>query len=237
MEKIDKRKKYYLVVDVETANSTEDALVYDIGFAVSDKKGNIYEKHSYIIYDIFVGEKELMKSAYYAEKIPRYEQGLKAGNFKMVAFMTAYKIIRDVLKKYKIKNVCAYNANFDRNALNTTLRFLTKSKMRYFFPYGTKILCIWSMACDTIYQQKSFIRQALQNNWLSEKGNIQTSAEIGYRYMTGDKIFEEEHTGLKDVEIECQIMARCFKQNKKMNKNINRSCWRKPTQKMKELDF
>lgn len=31
-------KKYYLVLDVETANSTEDALVYDLGYVVCDKR-------------------------------------------------------------------------------------------------------------------------------------------------------------------------------------------------------
>ena len=40
--KIDKRKKYYLVLDVETANTLEQPLVYDIGYSVVDKKGNIY---------------------------------------------------------------------------------------------------------------------------------------------------------------------------------------------------
>ena len=40
------RKHYYLVLDIETANITEDALAYDIGFAVADRKGNIYEKYS-----------------------------------------------------------------------------------------------------------------------------------------------------------------------------------------------
>ena len=39
---MDRRKKYYLVVDVETANSAQEALVYDLGFAICDKKGNIY---------------------------------------------------------------------------------------------------------------------------------------------------------------------------------------------------
>ena len=42
-------KKYYLVLDVETANSTDDALVYDLGYVVCDKKGNIYEADSFIV--------------------------------------------------------------------------------------------------------------------------------------------------------------------------------------------
>ena len=38
------KRKYILVVDVETANSLDDALVYDIGFIVADLHGNILEK-------------------------------------------------------------------------------------------------------------------------------------------------------------------------------------------------
>ena len=43
----DKRKHYYLVIDVETTNNLDDALVYDIGAAIVDKRGNIYENVSY----------------------------------------------------------------------------------------------------------------------------------------------------------------------------------------------
>ena len=43
--KIDKRKSYYLILDVETTNNVmlkgapNDGLVYDIGFVIADKKG------------------------------------------------------------------------------------------------------------------------------------------------------------------------------------------------------
>ena len=39
------KKKYYLILDVETANSTEDALVYDLGFAVADFTPAAYRRH------------------------------------------------------------------------------------------------------------------------------------------------------------------------------------------------
>ena len=50
---MDKRKKYYIVLDTETANEIPDQLVYDLGFVVTDKQGNIYERYSFIISDIF----------------------------------------------------------------------------------------------------------------------------------------------------------------------------------------
>lgn len=228
-------KKYYLVLDVETANSTEDALVYDLGYAVCDKKGNIYEADSFIVSDIFFKEAELMKSAYYTTKIPKYLEGIKARAFNVVTFQKAREALLGAMKRYNIEAVCAYNANFDYTALNTTQRWLTKSKYRYFLPYGTKVYCIWHMACQLICTQKAYIRFCLDNGFVSSSGNIKTSAETVYAYMTADCNYEENHTGLEDVLIETKILAKCFAQHKKVEKNINRFCWRIPQAKAKEI--
>ena len=63
-----------MVVDVETAGQFGNSLVYDIGYAIADKQGNIYETRSFIIKEIFYNV-ELMSSAYYARKIPMYLKG------------------------------------------------------------------------------------------------------------------------------------------------------------------
>lgn len=228
-------KDYYLVLDVETANSTNDPLVYDLGFAVCDRKGNIYEAESYVVSDIFYKETELMQTAYYHEKLPKYYEGIKEKAFKVINFYTAKKRIADLIEKYNIKAVCAYNASFDTKALNTTQRYLTNSKYRYFLPYGTEIYCIWHMACQVICTQKRYIKFCLDNGFVSESGNIKTSAETVFAYMTKNEKYEECHTGLQDVLIETQIMAKCFAQHKKMNKKINRLCWRIPQSKAKEM--
>lgn len=228
-------KDYYLVLDVETANSTNDPLVYDLGFAVCDRKGNIYEAESYVVSDIFYKETELMQTAYYHEKLPKYYEGIKEKAFKIINFYTAKKRIADLIEKYNIKAVCAYNASFDTKALNTTQRYLTNSKYRYFLPYGTEVYCIWHMACQVICTQKRYIKFCLDNGFVSESGNIKTSAETVFAYMTKNEKYEECHTGLQDVLIETQIMAKCFAQHKKMNKKINRLCWRIPQSKAKEM--
>lgn len=228
-------KNFYLVLDVETANSTEDALVYDLGFAVVDKKGNIYHSDSLVIYDIFFDEADLMQSAYYAEKLPQYYEGIENKSWRIVRFQTARRIIADLIKKYNVKAVCAYNANFDVTALNTTERFLTSSKYRYFLPYGTEIYCIWHMACQLLCARPTYIKWALQNGKVSPAGNIQTSAEAVYAYISHNRDFEECHTGLKDVLIEAEILAKCFAQHKPCKKNINRACWQIPKKKRKEL--
>lgn len=223
MKRIDRRKKYVIVLDVETANMTEDALVYDLGFGVYDKQGNEYESYSKVITNIFDKEKDLMQSAYYSEKLPQYYEQLENGTRERMGILQAKKFIREVMEKYGINEVYAYNANFDLTALNKTIRYVTKSKVRYFFPYGTKVCCIWHMACQVLCTQKTFLKQGVRNN----NGNLITNAERVYSYIKNID-FQEEHTGLEDTRIEAQIMAWCFKQHKKMNRNINRVCWRIP---------
>lgn len=222
------KKQYFLVLDVETANTTQDALVYDLGAAVADRQGRIYETVSFIISDIFYQEAKLMTSAYYADKIPQYYNGIATHDFAVTNFFQARQAILRLMEKYGIDTVAAYNANFDQNALNTTQRWLTKSKYRFFFPYGTKIVCIWHMACQVICTQKRYYKFCQDNGFVSPSGNIKTSAETVYAYMTKNPNFDESHTGFADVLIECQIMAKCFAQHKKMNKNINRLCWKIP---------
>lgn len=237
MEKIDKRRKYILVLDIETANMTNDAIAYDVGFAVADKHGNIYQTDSYMVAEMFLDKenKELMDTAYYAKKLPKYWEDYKKGLRKLASITTIRKIVREVMAKYGIHDVFAYNANFDKSGLDRTIRYLTKSSIRWFFPFGTKTHCIWHMATQTICQQKAYFKMAVANNWVSPAGNVQTSAERVFAYISNNPHFEEEHTGLEDVGIETQILAKCFRQHKKMATNIYRMCWKLPQENFKKL--
>ena len=124
-------KRLYIVLDTETTNNMDFPFVYDLGFSVVDKTGKVYYKRSFVIYDIYVLCKDLMKTAYYAEKLPQYEIDLKSKKRELVRFSTARKIILDTMKKYNVYAVMAHNMRFDLNALNTTLRIITSSKQRY----------------------------------------------------------------------------------------------------------
>lgn len=238
---MDKRRTYYLVLDVETANSAEEALTYDIGFAITDKHGNVYLEESYVVSEILFDERkiyrnsEMMDTAYYAKKLPQYWDGIQTGLWKVASLLTIRKRILNLMTEWDIKAVCAYNASFDTKALNNTIRYVTKSNVRYFFPYGTEIYCIWNMACQTIFCQKTFQRIAKRESWESASGNCLTNAETAWKYITHNFNFEESHTGLADVRIECQIMSKCFRQHRKMNKNIYRLCWRIPQKAYKSL--
>ena len=226
-EKIDRRKKYILMIDTETANSQvvndkldlTDSLVYDCGLAIIDKKGNMYWQGSYLIRDIFIYEKDMMNSAYYAEKIPNYWKGVQKGEHSLISFYDLKTIVKEMCDKYNIKVICAHNASFDYRALNNTQRWLTKSKYRYFLPYGIEVWDTMRMAEDTICKQKSYIRFCERNGYVTSTGKVRKTAEILYKYISGNNDFIESHTGLKDVEIESQILAKCIAQHKKMRKS------------------
>ena len=226
--KVDKRKKYLMVLDVETTNNAigvkgapNDGLVYDIGFVVCDKKGNIYAKRSFAIKEIFDWQ-ELMSTAYYKNKLPKYYERLANGKMEKVTIWEARKRIKSAIEYFNITEVYAYNANFDYTTLNNTVRYLSGSGCRWFFPYETQICDIWHIACQVLGKQKTFQWENVRN----DKGNLLTNAERMFAYMSSNEEFEEEHTGLADALIETKILARCFKTHTSINKKINRGCWR-----------
>ena len=221
-----RRKEMYLVIDTETCNTVEQPLPYDIGFAICDRMGNIAEERSYVVAETFLDMKDTMKSAYFAEKIPQYWEDIKNGSREIKSIYKIRKEVKDLMNKYNVKKVGAYNMGFDKRALNNVMRYTTKSFCRWFFPFGTEFFCIWHLATQTLLQQKTFFKMAEKNDWFSEKGNLLTNAEVTYNYIKKMSDFEEEHKGLEDVRIEIEIMAHCFRQHKKMNTNINTSCWR-----------
>lgn len=216
--KIDRRKSYYLTIDTETANGLNDPIVYDIGGCIHDKKGNVYETFSYIIYETFCTMQDLMQTAYYAKKIPMYKEQVASGQRTIVRYATAKKKIHELCKKYNVKAIIAHNARFDYRSTTRTQRYITKSKVRYFLPYGIPIWDTLKMAQDTICKQVHYKEWAYLNGYLTKNGRVRATAEILYRYISGDNNFIEDHTGLEDVLIEKEIFAHCMAQHKKMRK-------------------
>lgn len=228
IDKIDRRKHYILVVDTETANTIQDGdkldmsnvLVYDCGWQVVDTHGNVYAQASYVNRDIFVHERELMQSAYYAKKIPQYVEDLRAGRRKMADTYEIRQAMLADMEKFGITEVAAHNARFDLNALNGTQRYVTKSRFRYWFPYGTKIWDTMRMVESVICKMPTYRKFCEENGYITKTGRLRKTAEIVWRYISNDINFQESHTGLEDVTIEAQIMAYCFRQHRHIDKEL-----------------
>lgn len=199
----------FIVVDTETTNSIDDPFCYDVGFAVVDITGKIYEKHSFVVADIFL-DKELMSYAYFSEKIPQYWEEIKAGKRLLKSFFNIKKAFADCVKRNNVKIVLAHNARFDYRSLNLTQRYLTSSKYRYFFPFGVEIWDTLKMARMILKNVDEYGEFCYNNNYLTARMCKRYTAEIIYRFITGDNNFVESHTGLEDVEIEKEIFAYCM---------------------------
>lgn len=201
----------FIVFDTETTNSLDDPFVYDIGFCVVDRFGRVYEKHSYLIAEIFL-DKDLMQSAYYAEKIPKYYKKLDQGIISFKKFSTVQKILKDTMRKYSTNIIVAHNARFDYRATTTTQRYLTNSKKRFFYPYGSEIWCTLKMARQALGESDHYKEFCDEYGYYTKHKYPQKrfTAEILYRYITGEDEFIEEHTGLSDTLIEKEILRFCF---------------------------
>ena len=229
--KIDRRIHYIMVMDTETCNTIVDengkldlssALVYDIGWEITDKKGRVYEKKSYINKDIFEGESELMKTAYFADKIPQYLDELAKGERILATFYEIRKDLIETLNRYNTKTIAAHNMRFDNNSTNMTQRWLTKSKYRFFFPYDVELWDTMKMARAVIVYTPTYKKFCEENGFMTKHKTPrpQVTAEVLYRYITKNLDFVESHTGLEDVDIERQIMAYCFAKKKPMAKGL-----------------
>lgn len=210
----------FMVFDTETTNDIDCPIMYDFGFAIIDKNGNIYRKGSFVVADVFL-DKELMESAFFAEKIPMYWEQIKRGERELKRLANIRRIVLDTMKEFNIKIVMAHNTRFDYRSTATTQRYMTNSKYRYFFPYGTEFWDTLKMAREIFSVDENYCAFCTENNFLTKNGKNKYTAEILYRYLTDDISFEESHTGLEDVMIEKEIFVHCIQKNP----NVNGKLW------------
>ena len=210
----------FIVLDTETTNSLDDPIVYDVGFAVVDGNGKIFEKHSYVVADVFL-DCDLMSYAYFAEKIPQYWEDIKSGRRKLRRFSTIYFILRDVCEQYGVKKIFAHNARFDYLSLTTTQRYLTGSKYRFFLPWGVEVCDTLKMSREVLKNNADYRSFCEKNGFVFGNNQLRFTAEVIYRFLTGNVDFEESHTGLEDVLIEKEILRYCLN----VNPNVKMKLW------------
>lgn len=121
-------KKLYLVLDCETATlpfaneiAQGDAdrkkkiaiarpLIYDIGWTICDRYGEIYDKKSFLIAETFAVP-SVFNTAYYAEKRPIYLERLQRGETTIKPWQEVVDIL--IKDMDKVDSVGAFNSMFD----------------------------------------------------------------------------------------------------------------------------
>ena len=201
--------KKYSILDTETTNDIDCPLVYDFGFSVIDENGKAYASYSFVNADIFCDD-EMMANAYFAEKIPQYWEDIKNGNRVLKSFRSIERIFRRVCREWQVDTFVAHNARFDYLALQTTKRYITTSKERFFFPYGSKFVDTLKLSREVFGKNETYRNFCVTNNYVTNYGQNRYTAEVIYRFLTNCNDFVEEHTGLADCMIEKEIFRYCL---------------------------
>ena len=210
----------YLFMDSETAETNmidgqldvANGQVYDLGLMVIDENGKVYDQISLVNEDVFFGMPQSMQEAYFSDKIPQYLEDMRKGKRKIVNSWQMYKIFTEMCQKYEVVAVVAHNAFFDVKVLNATMRYQTKSRVRWFLPWGTEIIDTLKLARNTFGKDPQYVQWCKDNGYMTkhETPRPRFTAEVLYRYITGDNSYEESHTGLEDVTIEKEIFLKCM---------------------------
>ena len=122
-----------------------------------------------------------------------------------------YNSLKDDIIKYNVKEIWAYNCTFDKNAM---IRLFADD---LFDELNVVWLDIWSAIIMTKCLTEKYVNFCKENNFLTDKGNCKTSAEIVYAYLTNDVNFKEEHTGKSDCKIEYKILLTAKNTKKKID--------------------
>jgi len=216
-------KNTFLVLDTETCDLSGS--VYDVGYTICDKYGNILQTRNALVREIFTNGKKMM-GAFYAKKLfSHYAPMLESDDIKMETWETITGWMNQDIADFQVTVICAYNAGFDFRVMNATHRMLGYTGKVLNAPLKT--LDLWQFACETKLSQKTYKKLATKKGWVSPKGNIKTGAEFCYRFCSGEWGFIEDHTALSDALIETKILADCMATKKKIPYGkINQQPWR-----------
>ena len=66
---------------------------------------------------------------------------------------------------------------------------------------------------EELKQDENYRPWCEQRGYITANNQVRLTAEIIYRYITGNEDFEEAHTGLEDVKIETEIFKYCLAKN------------------------
>jgi hypothetical protein len=234
------RKIYYITLDVESVNKPKEnsdlfPTVYDLGYLIHDRKGNVLCARSFVVKEGF--NRFLEKGFYdyvgfYAKKAQnKYMPKLLKNEWENVRdewIPLHLGEIREIfltdIQKYNVSVIQAYNASFDIQELNYSWQVLTGEKS--FFPDNLAFYDLWTQACETIAQKKKYKKWCDTYNFKTPKGNYKTSAEVVYSFLTKQPYFKELHTGLEDCYIELEIFKAIQKEHKKTTKGITEDPWK-----------
>lgn len=231
------KKKKFAVIDTETIGGLAFPRILDIGIAICDKDGDIYETLNLLcreglqrlMYEEIITEEN--PNAFWTPQKKQWYYDKANTSINVMDWQHCCRFIDMLLHKHHITTIMAYNLQFDKRAIaNSNAHFLG-----YNFLKEYEEQCIWGMACETICNTKKYQDFCLRNNLYSASGkNISTNAENVYRFISNNLHHIEAHNALSDAIEEAKIFAYCLASRKRYTKGIVYNPWRIPQPRQRE---
>ena len=223
------KRKYYMVLDTETVG---DARVpFDVAWTIIDRQGEIVEQQNYFTQEIVgnpTGLYLIAKDSFSKSKAQFYFDSAENNPNLITSFENVVYELQDALRVWNGAAVVAYNARFDVSVMNNYAQALGMSPV---FGEDVEVWDLWNIALHSLCNSRNYVEFALLNNFITESGNVQSSAEAVFNYLLKDNKFEEAHTALADTEIEAKILYACFKRHKKLEKEYAKPMFAHPVWK------
>lgn len=206
------KTKKFIVIDFEGKSTVRP---YNLGIVVGDKYGNIVKTYQLSFSEVF-RENGLAHSGIEGDKLTtnniEYIYTHKE-EFRNVTIENFVKFFFALVNCYKIEEVWAYNMAFDKAAFRRLIgekHFIELCKKVAFYD-------IIPMVMPTLLTKK-YVKFCKTNQYITAAGNLQTKAEIVYRYLFNNVNYIERHLGLQDAIDEYNILCKIFKRKKKIIK-------------------
>lgn len=222
---------YGVWLDTETCNN--DKMIFDFSIKlVNLKNGSIKEEHSFVIEDTYKTKKIIM-GQYSKLKRKQYKTLLKSGYYKMITRKELVDFLNNLFDTYKISCVCAFNIEFDIQALYNTLTY-TNSRMKYFKEpiinelsevkfFECDMLDLWAYA-SIIFASNDYKKWYISKDYkMTKKGFLKTGVEMLTRYLKENGKFVEAHRGQEDLDNEYNIFvsSALLRNDKKLLVNVS----------------
>ena len=200
-----------VVFDTETTN-LEKPFCYNIGYTIVNlDNGETLVKRDYVVEQVWHNPM-LFVTAYYADKREKYVAAMRSRKATMAKYgYICQAMIRDFIK-YEVAGAYAFNSPFDDKVFGYNCEWFKCNN-----PFdNVPIFDIRGYVCEFMVDD-NFKAFCEEHGYFTDGGNYSTTAEVMFRYLTGNTEFIEDHTALSDSEIEAAILLECLRRGAEPN--------------------
>lgn len=204
-----KKKPKYMVIDTETTLVSQQA--FNIAYQITTHRGYQVEKKDFWLPEVL------------EEDTPWYPTP-KPTTARSATRAQVHSQLKEDEKKIDV--ALAYNSPFDQKALKATVDF----------EFTKPVKDLWTAAAVYLCDEE-YIEWARETGKVTPKGNIKTSAETVYQFISGVDDFEELHTAYQDTQCEKEILKQLIAKGVDLSKLENHPApWRIVKKRAEKMD-